>query len=302
MAPTCATSSPSFKYRIGAGWAGTRGQPPPAWGQCSLSETHPPLPQLLPSGDRERKAGPVRSGPGGTEGQRGGPRPTAPSRGRARPGMPWTCQEACSRPPPPPQSCRPCAAPSRAPTPALSPQRAALQHSQPPAGFCPHRRISRPASLKSRRLNLRTRPRTSLAGAAARRGAGAGRRGRARQRAGPAGLEARIGTRGSPGAPWSRGRGGAGWGRREAGSRAEVTGHGTRGEPPSGARRLLGRRVSAPRVCAGRGAGADPAAATSGGVRSVPLGRGQSGSWAGEDLAGASSRCESRHLRARSST
>lgn len=44
------------------GLGGDAGQPPPAWGQCSLSETHPPLPRLLPSGGRERKAGPVRSG------------------------------------------------------------------------------------------------------------------------------------------------------------------------------------------------------------------------------------------------
>lgn len=84
------------------GLGGDAGQPPPAWGECSLSETHPPLPPLLHLGGRERNAGPVRSGPGATEGQRGGPRPAAPSRGPARPGMPWTCQEACSRPPPAP--------------------------------------------------------------------------------------------------------------------------------------------------------------------------------------------------------
>lgn len=72
----------------------------------------------------------------------------------------------------------------RAPTPALFPQRATLQGSRTPAGFCPHRRISRLASLKSRRLNLRTRPRTSLAAAAARGGSGAGRRERARPGAG----------------------------------------------------------------------------------------------------------------------
>lgn len=51
-----------------------------------------------------------------------------------------------------------------------------------------------------------------------------------------------------------------------------------------------------------KSAGADPAAATSGGVRSVPLGRGQSGSWAGEDLADAASRGEPLHLGAGSST
>ncbi|XP_042829037.1 translation initiation factor IF-2-like [Panthera tigris] len=104
--------------------------------------------------------------------------------------MPPTCQQARSRPPstPPaasqPPSCGPSSAPRLAPTPTLTPQRAALQGSQPPAGFCPHRRISRPASLKSRRLNLRTRPRTSLAVAAARGGTRAWWGERARLRAG----------------------------------------------------------------------------------------------------------------------
>ncbi|CAD7671944.1 unnamed protein product [Nyctereutes procyonoides] len=136
---------------------------------------------------------------GGTEGRRVGgadrdpppARSAAPSPGPARSGTPPTCQQARSRPPPAPPAAsqplhsRPSSAPRRAPTPALTPQRAALQGSQPPAGFCPHRRISRPASLKSRRLNLRTRPRTSLAVAAARGGTGAGRGERARLGAGP---------------------------------------------------------------------------------------------------------------------
>lgn len=117
-------------------------------------------------------------------------RSAAPSPGLARSGIPPTCQQARSCPPlaAPPASQPPCrgpsAAPPREPTPALSPQRAALQGSQPPAGFCPHRRISRPASLKSRRLNLRTRPGTSLAVAAARGGTRAGPGERARLRAG----------------------------------------------------------------------------------------------------------------------
>lgn len=283
------------------GLGGDAGQPPPAWGECALSETHPPLTPLLPSGGRESGTqAPTGQGQAGLRDRGADQDPLLLAAARPGQGCPGHVRSRAPAlrpplppPPPPPRSCRPCAAPSRAPTPALSPQRAALQHSQPPAGFCPHRRISRPASLKSRRLNLRTRPRTSLAGAAARRGAGAGRRARARRRAGSAGLEARTGTRGSPGAPRSQG---VGRRRREAGSRAEVTGPGTLCEPAAqqwGARRLLGRRVSALRGVSRKKSRADPAAATSGGVRSVPLGRGQSGFWAGEDLAGAGSRAVS---------
>lgn len=189
MSPTCATSSPSFKYRIGAGWAGTQFSllQPQANAPCprpssrfprSLSE-RPRVERTSPAGQdggADRDPPPARSAP--------------PSPGPARSGMPTTCQQARSRTPPAPpaasQSLRsgPSSAPRRASTPALTPQRAALQGSQPPAGFCPHRRISRPASLKSRRLNLRTRPRTSLAVAAARGGTGAGRGERARLRAG----------------------------------------------------------------------------------------------------------------------
>lgn len=40
MSPTCATSSPSFKYRIGAGWAGTR---------VSLLQPRANAPSLRPS-------------------------------------------------------------------------------------------------------------------------------------------------------------------------------------------------------------------------------------------------------------
>lgn len=172
------------------GLGGDAGQPPPASGECSLSETLPPLSPLLPSGGRQRKAGPVRSW---TEGRTKDPLLLA----AARPGQ--GCPHYVRRrapalrpplppPPPPLRRCRPGAAPSRAPTPALSPQRAALQHSQSPAGFCPHRRISRLASLKSRRLNLRTRPRTSLAGAGARGGGRVGGgAGRARSAEGGAG-------------------------------------------------------------------------------------------------------------------
>lgn len=226
------------------GLGGDAGQPPPASGECSLSETLPPLSPLLPSGGRQRKAGPVRSG---TEGRTKDPLLLA----AARPGQ--GCPHHVRRrapalrpplppPPPPLRRCRPGAAPSRAPTPALSPQRAALQHSQPPAGFCPHRRISRLASLKSRRLNLRTRPRTSLAGAGARGGGagwGAGRGERAQRRAGPAALEAGTGTRGSRGTSAAVPEGGA-----RPGSRpGPLTGpgtlsgpHGGRGAPRGGCR------------------------------------------------------------------
>lgn len=269
------------------GLGGDAGQPPPASGECSLSETLPPLPPLLPSGGRQRKAGPVRSG---TEGRTKDPLLLA----AARPGQ--GCPHHVRRrapalrpplppppPPPPPRRCRPGAAPSRAPTPALSPQRAALQHSQPPAGFCPHRRISRLASLKSRRLNLRTRPRTSLAGAAARGGGGRGAR--ARRRAGPAALEAGTGTRGSRGERGPvRGPGG-------------LTGPGTLSGPHGGGDAPRGGcREGEFLHCgawAGSRPGTDPATATSGAVRSVPLGRGHPGSWAAEDLAGCGSRAVS---------
>lgn len=210
------------------GLGGDAGQPPPAWGECSLSETHPPLPPLLPSGSRERNAGPVRSGPGATEGQRGGPRPAAPSRGPARPGMPWTCQEACSRPPPAP----PAASASASELPAL---RGSVTGADPRplpaasssaalAASC--RVLSAPPNLAP---SLSQEPPFESAHAAPNligwggraQGAGAGRRARARRRAGPAGLEARAGTRGTPGAPRSRG-GGVG----EA--RARFTGGGDR--------------------------------------------------------------------------
>lgn len=151
----------------------------------------PPAASLAPSPRRPRVE---RTSPAGQDGgaDRDPPpaRSTAPSPGPARSGMPPTCQQARSRPRPAPPAASqpllsgPSSALRRAPTPALTPQRAALQGSQPPAGFCPHRRISRPASLKSRRLNLRTRPRTSLAVAAARGGTRAGRGERARLRAG----------------------------------------------------------------------------------------------------------------------
>lgn len=172
------------------GLGGDAVQPPPASSECSLSPTLQPLP-LAPSPRRPRVE---RTSPAGQDGgaDRDPPpaRSAAPSPGPARSGMPPTCQQARSRPPPAPPAASqplrsgPCSAPRRVPTPALNPQRAALQGSLPPAGFCPHRRISRPASLKSRRLNLRTRPGISLAVAAARGGTRAGRRERARLWAG----------------------------------------------------------------------------------------------------------------------
>lgn len=178
------------------GLGGDAAQPPPASSERSSSPTLRPLSSPPVRGDREWNARPRQ---GRTQGRRDGgadrdpppARSAAPSPGPARSGTPPTCQQARSRPPPAPPAAsqplhsRPSSAPRRAPTPALSPQRAALQGSQPPAGFCPHRRISRPASLKSRRLNLRTRPRTSLAVAAARGGTGAGRGERARLGAEP---------------------------------------------------------------------------------------------------------------------
>lgn len=151
----------------------------------------PPAASLAPSPRRPRVE---RTSPAGQDGGADRDPPpalsAAPSPGPARSGIPPTCQQAHSRPPPAPPSASqplrsgPSSAPRQEPTPALTPQRAALQGSQSPAGFCPHRRISRPASLKSRRLNLRTRPRTSLAVAAARGGTGAGRGERARLWAG----------------------------------------------------------------------------------------------------------------------
>ena len=203
------------------GLGGDAGQPPPASGECSFSPTLPRrFPRSRSEADRVRNAGPRQ---GRTEGRRGGPRPAPgpqlcflapalPGQGcpqhvsRRAPALPWPL------PPPlsllasvPARLCR-----GRRPPP--SPRSGQLCRTRSlPAGFCPHRRISRPASLKSRRLNLRTRPRTSLAVVAARGGTRAGRGERARLRAGlgswKSGLEL-AGVRegaGSQGVwPWAR--------------------------------------------------------------------------------------------------
>lgn len=234
MSPTCATSSPSFKYRIGAGYAGTQFsllQPqanascprpssrfPRSHSEATVSGTHVPGRAGWRDGGADRDPPPARG--------------ATPSPGPPRSGMPPTCQQAHSRSPPTPPAasqppcCGPSSAPRRAPTPTLTPQGATLQGSQPPAGFCPHHRISRPASLKSRRLNLRTRPRTSLAVAAARGGTRAWQGERARLRAGLGSWKSGLELAGV-----GEGAGSQGVGPQAPLAGLSVTGPGARGAP-----------------------------------------------------------------------
>lgn len=189
------------------GLGGDAGQPPPASGECFRAPTLPPTARLPLPGHRARNARPRR---GRTKG-RTDTRPPGPQRrSYPRPGPVRDApnMSAGALPPSAGPSRRLSASSPQAPTPARSPQQAALQGSQePPAGFCPLRRISRPASLQSRRLNLRTRPRTSLAGAAAREDGGRGAE------------SARGGGRG-------RGAGSRAWNSRESGRSREPTGGG----------------------------------------------------------------------------
>lgn len=101
MSPTCATASPSFKYRIGAGWAGT---------QFSLLQplenapfpTDPPADSPVPSSrarSEERYSRGVRRREGGTDRDPPPAHSTVPSTSQASSGMPPTCQQARSRPP-----------------------------------------------------------------------------------------------------------------------------------------------------------------------------------------------------------
>lgn len=231
------------------GLGGDAGQPPPASGECFFPPTLPPSPRLPLPGHQARNARPRR---GRTEGRTDTrPGSAAPLLPPAQPsqGCPQHVSERA------PALCRPLSPPLRllasGADPRPLPQRAALQGSQSPAGFCPLRRISRPASLQSRRLNLRTRPRTSLAGAGAREGRGGARRARARVGGGGA-LEAGPGTRGSRGGAGSH-RGGAAGGPRAGGARGccrdrprSVPGAAPRaGGTPRAARGLPGRGVPA---------------------------------------------------------
>lgn len=110
MSPTCATSSPSFKYRIGAGWAGT---------QFSLlqPQTNAPFPRpsrrFPRSLSEETECGtlvPSRGGLGDRGADRDPPpvRSAAPSPGRVGSRMLPTCQQARSGPlPAPPAASKP---------------------------------------------------------------------------------------------------------------------------------------------------------------------------------------------------
>lgn len=156
MSPTCADPSaiPSSTRRSRAWGRGSASSSP---GECSFSPTLPsPLPRSRSEADRVRNAGPRQ---GRTEGREGrtATRPR-PQRcflrpGPARSGMPPTCQQARSSPLalPPPLS-PPRLGPSglcRGRRPRPLPAAGQLCRAQLPAGFCPHRRISRPASSRA---------------------------------------------------------------------------------------------------------------------------------------------------------
>lgn len=243
MSPTCATSSPSFQYRIGAGWAGT---------QFSLLQPQAKAPSPRPSrrftrslyetteAKRKFPAGQDRGTAGLTATR---PRPAAPLLASARPG-PGCPQHvsrrapALRRPLPPPLSFLAAGADPR-PLPAAS-------NSAGIADSC--RVLSAPPNLAP---SLPQEPPFESAHAAPNligcggrtRGVGGGAE-RARAAGGGAGeMEAGTGTRGTPGRSWETGGGAAGGARgydcdrpRSARSRA-LRGGGA----PRAARGLLGK-------------------------------------------------------------
>lgn len=127
MSPTCATSSPSFKYRIGAGWAGTQVsllQP-----QANAPSPRPSrrLPRSFPEAAECGTQAPGRTGRTDGGADRDPPPAWAPLLAPARPGQ--GCPRhvrrrapALRRPlPPPPRLLAAVPAALRVPTPALSP-------------------------------------------------------------------------------------------------------------------------------------------------------------------------------------
>lgn len=111
MSPTCATSSPSFEYRIGAGWAGTQVSLLQPQANASFSPrpaTLPPIPRLPLPGHRARNARPRRGRTEGRTDTRPRSASAAPTPGPAQSGTPPTCQQARSRPrPAPPAASQP---------------------------------------------------------------------------------------------------------------------------------------------------------------------------------------------------
>lgn len=246
--PTCATSSPSFKYRIGAGWAGTRLslRRPRADAPGARPPAAAPAPAPAPDGGA-RVPGRAGRRHGGRTRPAPGPQ-RSPSRGPARPGTPPACPQALARPPPA-ASAPLAAAPAR------------LRGGRPPAPSARRERLRRLAA--SRRVlsappnlapSLPPEPPFESAHAAPNligcrgrtRGTGAGRGPRARPRAGPGSWKSGLELAGAGAGAGGRepGAGGRGQGRGRGGGRGRSR---ARGPGGAGSHRARSAPSAAPR-------------------------------------------------------